>query len=81
MVWKLAKYEVPFWHSLWSPLVVRRREGVSSDKFHFGVSGITTWRVEMPHLQTHEMQNHESNLCIRAWSQPLGTSMEDGGRS
>jgi hypothetical protein len=81
MVWKLMKYEVPFWNSLWSPPVVMRREGVSSDKLHFGVSGIATWRVEMPHLHIHEMRNRESTLCISAWSQPLGTSMEDGGRS
>jgi hypothetical protein len=75
------KYEAPFWHSLWSPLVVTRTEGVSSYKLHFEVSGITTWRVEMPHLQIHEMRNHESTLCISAWSHPLGTLMEDGGIS
>ena len=80
MVWKLVKYEVPFWHSLWLSLMVMRREGVSSDKLHFGVSGIATWRVDMPHLQIHEMRNRKSALCISVWSQPLGTSMEDGGR-
>jgi hypothetical protein len=30
-------------------------EGPSSDKLHFEVSGIMAWRVEMPHLQIHEM--------------------------
>jgi hypothetical protein len=71
MVWKLMKYEAPFWHSLWSPLVVTRREGVSSDKLHFEVSGIATWRVEMPHLL--EMRN-----LYHTW---IGHMMEDGGRS
>jgi hypothetical protein len=28
---------------------------VRADKLLFGVSGIATWRVEMPHLQIHEM--------------------------
>jgi hypothetical protein len=68
MVWKLAKYEAPFWHSLWSPPVVTRREGVSSDKLHFRVSGIMTWRIEMPHLQIQEIRNHERALCISMWS-------------
>jgi hypothetical protein len=81
MMWKLMKYEAPFWHNLWSPLVVMRREGVSSDKLHFRVSEIMTWRVKMPHIHIHEMRNRESALCISTWSQPLGTSMEDGGRS
>jgi hypothetical protein len=57
-----------FWHSLWSPLVVTRREGVSSNKILFGVLGITNWRFKMPHLQIHEMRNRESALCISAWS-------------
>jgi hypothetical protein len=48
-------------------------EGPSSDKLHFGVSGIATWRVKMPHLQIHEMRNHESSLCISAWSQSVVT--------
>jgi hypothetical protein len=84
--YKLAKYEAPFfffffWHSLWSSPVVTRREGVNLEKLHFEVSGIATWRVEMPHLQIHEIRNRESTLWISVWSQPLGTSMEDGGRS
>jgi hypothetical protein len=33
---------------------------VRADKLLFGVSGIATWRVEMPHLQIHEMRNRES---------------------
>jgi hypothetical protein len=41
---------------------------VRADKLLFGVSGIATWRVEMPHLQIHEMRNRESALCISAWS-------------
>jgi hypothetical protein len=41
---------------------------VREDKLLFGVSGITTWRVEMPHLQIHKMQNQESDLCISTWS-------------
>jgi hypothetical protein len=28
---------------------------VHADKLLFGVSGIATWRVEMLHLQIHEM--------------------------
>jgi hypothetical protein len=28
---------------------------VRADKILFSVSGIATWRVEMPHLQIHEM--------------------------
>jgi hypothetical protein len=72
-VYKLVKYEAPFWHSLWSPPVVTRKEGVNSDKLHFGVSRIATWRVEMPHLQIHKMQNRESALCISAWSQSVVT--------
>jgi hypothetical protein len=30
----------------------------------------------MSHLQTHEMRNHESALCIRLWSQPMVTRRE-----
>jgi len=54
--------------NLWSLPVVKRSEGFSSDKLHFGVSGIVTWRVEMPHLQIHEMRNCERTLCISVWS-------------
>jgi hypothetical protein len=61
-VYKLAKYEAPFGHSLWSPPVVTRREAVSSDKIHFRVSGIATWGFEMPHLQIHEMRIHEKHF-------------------
>jgi hypothetical protein len=64
-IYKLAKYKVPFWHSLWSPSVVTRREGVNSDKLHFGVLGIPTWRVEMPHLQTHKMRIRENHFLHR----------------
>jgi hypothetical protein len=35
----------------------------------------------MPHLQTREMRNRESALCIRLWSQPLVTSARDGQMS
>jgi hypothetical protein len=28
---------------------------VRADNIIFGVSGIATWRFEMPHLQIHEM--------------------------
>jgi hypothetical protein len=62
-------------HLLAQPMVttvVMRREGVSLDKLHFRVLGIATWRVEMPHLQIQEMQNHESALCISTWSQTIG---------
>ena len=41
---------------------------VRADKILFGVLGIATWRVKMPHLQIHEMKNRESALCISAWS-------------
>jgi hypothetical protein len=30
----------------------------------------------MSHLQTHEMRNRESALCIRLWSQPMVTRRE-----
>jgi hypothetical protein len=39
--------------------MVTIREGVNPDKLHFGVSEIVTWKVEMSHLQTHEMRNYE----------------------
>jgi hypothetical protein len=55
-VYKLVKYEVPFWHSPWLSPVVMRMEGVNSNKLHFEVSGIANWRVKMPHLQIHEMR-------------------------
>jgi hypothetical protein len=40
---------------------------VHVDKLLFGVSGIATWRVKMPHLQIHEMKNREKhvmNKCL-----------------
>jgi hypothetical protein len=39
---------------LCSQPMVTRREGVSPDKLHLGVSKIATWKVKMPHLQIHE---------------------------
>jgi hypothetical protein len=47
---------------LWSQPLVTRREGVYPDKLHFGVSEITTWRVEMPHLQIHETRIREKHF-------------------
>jgi hypothetical protein len=59
---QLAKYKAPFGTAYGHLPVVTRREGVSSDKLHFGVSGIATWRVEMPHLQIHEMGIREKHF-------------------
>jgi hypothetical protein len=39
-----------------------RREGVSSSQLLLGVLGIKTWRVEMPHLQIHEMKIREKRF-------------------
>jgi hypothetical protein len=47
---------------LWSQPLVTRREGVSPDKLHFGVSEIATWKVEMPHLQIHETRIREKHF-------------------
>ena len=46
---------------LWSqPLVTSATDGN-----HIGVSRITTWRVEMIHLQIHEMRDHD--LIMVRW--------------
>ena len=52
---------------LWSQPMVTRREGVSSDKLHFGVSRIGTWSV-MKYLpwgsQNVKMRNGEVNASF-----------------
>ena len=50
---------------LWSQPMVTRREGVILVKLHFGVSEIATWKVEMPHLQIHEMLICEKRFLHR----------------
>ena len=40
------------------------KRGVCADKILFGVSGIATWRVEMPHLQIHEKNFMHKHLVM-----------------
>jgi hypothetical protein len=75
---EMRNFESALCIRLWSQPLVTRREGVSPDKLHFGVSEIATWRVEMPHLQTHETQirkNHFNHrrlvMTIVIWGKEL----------
>jgi hypothetical protein len=79
---ELRNRESALWISARSLMVVTSskscRENIEVTSSFFGVSEIATWRVEMPHNRIAEMRN---TFWLSLWSQPLVTSVEDGGRS
>ena len=62
---KMRNHESALCIRLWSQPMVMRREGVSPDKLHLGVSEIMTWKFEVPHLQIHETRISEKHFLHR----------------
>jgi hypothetical protein len=76
-----TRFGSAYGHNRWSHQW-KMGEGASADKLLFSEFwGPRLGSVENAHIKDVERRNHESALWLCAWSQPLVTLAEDGGRS